>query len=104
MLSGGSFSENIKDLLKGSSGFEEQPGTEAGQDHSCQVGPRAIGTSTRGDRPNFTSDVSRRMHDLDDVMPHDVHRSRSDAIRAVKSDADDDTDDDDSSLSSSSSH
>lgn len=99
---GGIVSASIQDLLKGFSGFEEHPGTETGHDYSCQVGPRAIGTNTRDDRPNFTSDVARRMHGIDDVMHH-VHRSSSNAIRAVKSDADDDTDDDASSLSSRSS-
>lgn len=101
VASGGSFSADIKDLRKGLSGVEKQPGTEMGHDYSCQVGPRAIVTNTRDDRLYFTSDVARRMHDVvDGVMHHDAHRSRSN----VKSDADDGTDDDDSSLSSRSSH
>lgn len=107
VASGGNVSANIKDLLKGSSGFEEQPGTETGHAYSCQVGPRAIDTNTRDDRLNVTSNVARRMHDIDDVvddvMHHEAHRS---VTRASKNDADDDTedDDDDSSLSSHSSH
>lgn len=88
MALGGSFSANIKDLLKGSSGFVEQPETETGRDYSGQVDPRAIG-NTRDDRLNFTSGVARHMHDV---------------IDDVKSDADDNTNDDDSSLSSHSSH